>query len=218
MNLYEVNKASLSKDLGKDIPEYMVVIAKHQVMGLDDQQIGEILSATAEEIQEVTGDPIYKEVRERLSQIAADQMANQTAGWDAIESVAIEGLMKRLPYEKDAEFLLKVAAVANRATRKHQVAAGNVLDPGLRAGRTTITLTQRLVSKINNRGEQINEETRQLSIRDGSMSNPSFGDIDSLLTVKNSPVLPRALEIKTHSVEPSGDELLESFMAKGKGV
>ena len=117
------------------------------------------------------------------------------------------------PFEKDSEFLLKVAAVANRATRKHEPAQ-NVLDPAKFGERRTITLTQRLVSRINRAGEQEREETRQLSIKDGSMSNPTFGEIDSLLSVRNVPVLPKAVEIKTHTADPTEAELLEDLMRR----
>lgn len=215
MNVYEINIALLERSLGlKNIPELFLVMAKHQVLGLESQQIADTLGCDLQDVTEAEMDETYKAVKGFVSQVYASQSATQTSGWDAIETIAIEGLLKRLPMEKDNEFLLKVAAVANRATRKHQQPS-TVLDPGLRAGRTTITLTQRLVSKINHRGEMQEERTRQLSIQDGSMSNPTFAEIDSLLTVRNSPVLPHATEIRTHTAEPSEQELLDDLLKRG---
>lgn len=216
MSVYEITSQSLTKELGQEVPQVLVVIAKHEVMGVDSQGISEITGESLADIELLQGDPLYKSVKGRIAGEYAEQTAKQTSGWDAIESTAIDRLMQRLPYEKDSEFLLKVAAVANRATRKHAPQQNNVLDPSLRAGRTTITLTQRLVSRLNRDGAREQEETRELSIRDGSMSNPSFQEIDSLLTVRNNPVLPRATEIRTHTAEPNMDDLLGDLMKRTK--
>lgn len=211
MSTYDITAQSLAKDLQvEEVPEVFVVVAKHQVSGFDLAAIAEILSCEQHELQEVLDDELYKRVRGLVAAIHAQQNVSQTAGWDSLEAMALEGLVKRVKFNNDPEFLLKVAAVANRATRKVAPAAQNVLDPGLRAGRTTITLTQRLVQKINAKGDTVQEETRQLSIKDGSMANPSFGEIDDLLTVKQGAILPKATAISTH--EPTADELLDDFM------
>ena len=211
--VYEITGASLSKELGVEIPDIYVVIAKHSVMGLDSDAIQQILACTREEIAEVESDGTYKIVRAKVAATYAAQSAEQTSGWDAIEDMALKGLVKRLPYEKDGEFLLKVAAVANRATRKHNQ-NNAVLDPSVRAGRTTINLTQRLVSKLNGQGIKEIEETREISIRDGSMGSPSFNEIDSLLSVRNVPVLPKDVEISTHRADPDQQSMVQDMLRR----
>lgn len=208
-NTYDVNAVSLAKQLEvESVPDAFVVVAKHQVAGFDSHAIAEILSCTDTELQEVLDDPLYVNVRGVIAAIAAEQAVNQATGWDAIESLALQGLVQRMKTERDPEFLLKAAAIANRAQRRTP-AGGAVLDPGLRAGRTTITLTQRIVRKISEKGAETTEETKQLSIKDGSMVNPSFTELDSLLSVRTVGVIPRMVEVKTH--EPSVEEMLDDF-------
>lgn len=211
MNVYEITAATLERDLNESVPDLFVVMAKHQVMGMDASQIAEVLNCETTDILEAEQDPLYKRVKGFIGEVYASQSANQTTGWDAIESIAMEGLLKRLPFEKDSEFLLRVAAVANKAQRRHTPQNNNVLDANQAAGRKTIVLTQRLISKMSGRGEQITEE-RSLSISDGSMTNPNFEEINDMLSVRAAPVLSRELEIHTRTADPSHDELLDDLM------
>lgn len=215
MNIWELDTAKVGAILGEEIPSVFVVIAKHQVLGLNESQIAEILSADLTEVQAALQDELYKRVKECVAEAHAESTVEQTTGWDAVENMALKSLIKRLPLmERDPEFLLRAATLANRATRKH-AQASNVLDPGLRVGTRTITLTQRLVRQINGRGEQAETETREVSIKDGSMSNPTFGEVDSLLSVRNVPVLSKALEIKTHPPDdPTDEELFQDFLRR----
>lgn len=212
--IFEMTGASLTKELGAEIPDGYVIIAKHQVMGLTQDAIAELLGVKVEDVVEAELDPVYKIVKNHISMAHAEQAAQQTAGWDAIEQMAINGLAKRVPFEKDTDKLLKIAAVANRATRKHSETS-SVLNPNAGMGRTTISLTQRLVQRLNRHGAEEIEETRQLSISNGSMSNPTFKEVDSLLTVKSAVTLPRAVEVQVHNADPTVDEL-EQFMSGKK--
>ena len=215
MNLYEINGTSLAKTFGiQEIPEEFVIVAKHLVMGLTQEQIADTIGCEVTVIHEVEADELFKQVKAFVGGVYAEQQANQSAGWDAIESIAMAGLIKRLALEKDKEFLLKAAAVANRAARR-TAPPQNVID-ATRSGRTTITLTQRLVQKINEAGTRETTAEKTLSIRDGSMANPSFKEIDSLLTVSNRPYMPQSIEIKTHQGEVSQQELVNDLLGRIK--
>lgn len=214
MNLYEVTAATLAAQLNvSEVPEAFVVIAKHQVLGLANEQIAETLGCEPSDILECEQDELFKQCKQFIGGIAASEKALQTTGWDAIESTAIQGLMKRLHMEKDTEFLLKVAAVANRATRRTQPQS-NVLDPTRMVGNRTITLTQRLVSKITDRGEESQELTKQVSIKDGTMGRAEFSEIDSLLNVRAVPVLEHSPEIRTRNNDPTIEDLTDEFMRR----
>lgn len=208
MHLHEITAESLTRELGVEIPAIYVVVAKHSVMGMDTDGITKILGCTVEDILEVEAKDSYKAVRIQISQAYAELTVNQTSGWDALENMALNSLIKRAPMERDIETLLKIAAVANKAQRMH-AKDSNVLDPAKVSGRTVITLSQRLVQRLNGRGDTVTEETRQLSIADGSMSNPNFSEVDELLSVRNQPVFPRNVEISTRNADPTSDELLE---------
>src|SRR5574343_6839 len=115
--LLDVTTDSIYRDLGIEVPEIYVVIAKNDVLGMDSESIRELLGCTVAELKEVQDDESYKQTRQYIAGRQAQLGADQTAGWDQIENVAIQNLAKRLPFEKDGDFLLRVAAVANKAQR-----------------------------------------------------------------------------------------------------
>jgi len=202
MNLANVNAESLSKSLELEVPEMYVVLAKHSVMGTDESTICDILGVEPSELQEVQADPIYKAVRLQIGALAAESSAQRVHGWDGIESLALEKLIERMQYEKDSDFLLKAATLANKAQRSGGNDMG-ILDPS-KAGKTAIVLTQRMVQNFTNYGER-REVVRELSIHDGSMERVSFDDVDQLLDVKNTAPLPPK---GAHTgVNPTLDEL-----------
>lgn len=208
MHLVSLSAESLSRELSKEIPATYVIIAKHDVYGMDSESIAEVLSCSVAEVEEVKADQVYKDVRLYIGAVAAQQRVDQSAGWDAIEGMAIENLIKRLPYEKDGDFLLRVAAVANRAQRR-QATQANVLDPTRQNGKTVVRLTERLMQRFTQQGpEQVRE--RELSIHDGSMTRPSFDDVDQLLDVSR-----QRIAITTHTSEVDMDELNAEMQRRG---
>ena len=204
--LHDITTESLRKSLQIEVPEIFVIIAKHSVLGVDSESIMELLSCTAEDLREVEEHEDYKAIRQYIAGRYAEMSVSQTTGWDQIENQAIENLLKRLPFEKDSEFLLRAAAVANKATRKHQKDSG-ILDPSIRTGRTVITLTRRLTQRLNGPGAGMEEEVSRLSISDGSMGNPSFDEVNDLLSVTGRPILSKAMELKLKTSDPTLEEL-----------
>lgn len=202
MNLANVNAESLSQELELEVPEMYVVLAKHSVMGTDESAMCEILGVDMNELLEVQRDPIYKAVRLQIGAMAAESSAQRVHGWDGIESLALEKLIARMEYEKDSDFLLKAATLANKAQRRGGSDMG-VLDPS-KAGKTAVVLTQRMVQKFTNQGET-RETVRELSIHDGSMERVSFDDVDELLDVRNKVPLPQHNSHQT--MTPSIEEL-----------
>lgn len=207
MSLLNITADTLSRDTGKPVPPIYVVIAKHSVLGVSDDSICEILNCSDADLAEVKADPIYQEIRQVIAATQADFVSNQTTGWDALEELALGKLAERLPFERDAEFLLRVAAVANKAQRR-TAPIGRPLDPSRANGKTVITLTQRLVERINSAGQKSTLQERQLSISDGSMENPSFEEVDDLLSVSRRP---DKVQISTHAPEVDLSELDDSM-------
>jgi hypothetical protein len=216
MSLMDVTHESLSRDLARPVPEVYVVIAKHNVLGMDDDSIREVIGCTKEELNEVQNDPLYREVRLIVGAMHASSAVDQTTGWDKLEQLALKNLVARagLP-NVDPEFMLRVAAVANKAQRRATAGKDQgVLDPT--AGRTAkISLTTRLVRSFNRDGSETQSIEKQLSIHDGSMANPSFEDVDDLLNVSAQPALPRQLEVKTHMADVNFEDLDSEMKEKG---
>lgn len=175
---------ALSEMLDQEVPDSYVVIAKHDVLGFPTDQIAEILGVDSSDVAEVQDDSHYKAVRAIISLKQSEQDIGLTHGWDDVESIAVNKLLQRLPYENDSDMLLRTAAVANKAARKKEN-PNRVLDPRESNGQTAITLTQRLVTSMSNRGETKTIEERKISIKDGSMSRPDFSQVNDMLHVQN---------------------------------
>lgn len=206
MYLANITADSLAKVLELDVPEMYVVLAKHSVMGMDRESICDVLAIDSKDIEEVERDPVYQRVRTHIGAMYLESQSTRVFGWDGIESMSLQKLAERIEYEKDSDFLLKVAAVANKAQRRGSQDMG-VLDPS-KAGKTAITLTQRLVQRFQN-GTQTVE--RELSIHDGSMQRVSFDEVDNLLAVSGRPIIPHATQISTRSGDATFDELSEEM-------
>jgi hypothetical protein len=57
MSLMDITAESLSRDLSREVPEVYVIVAKHSVLGMDDDSIREVIGCTKEELSEVLNDP-----------------------------------------------------------------------------------------------------------------------------------------------------------------
>jgi hypothetical protein len=215
MNLIDITHESLSRQLDREVPEVYVIVAKHSVLGMDDESIRELLGCEREELSEILNDNLYREVRIFIGAAHGQEGVDQTTGWDKLESLALTNLKRRMELPNvDSEFALRVAAVANKAQRRASADKDQgVLDPT--AGRAKkITLTSRLVRSFD-RGVETQTIEKQLSISDGSMGNPTFDEVNELLHISPEPALPRQLEIKTHTPEVEFDELDEAMKRKG---
>lgn len=193
MNLMKITAESLSRDLEREVPDVYVVIAKHQVHGMTNESIAEIIGCEESEIDEVTNDSLFGEVRRMIGALAAQNSANQPYIWDSLEAIAGQRLLDRIETERDPEFLLKVAATANKMNRRSKLHDNGILDPSRSPGKAAITLTSRMVQRITAEGHRETVTEKKLSIHDGSMSNPSYEEVDGLLTGQQMPVARPAL-------------------------
>lgn len=218
MNLYDITKEILDEKLELPkgtVPEEFVIVAKHLVMGISQEQVADTMGVEGQVIQDVMGDPLFKEIKGFIGAIYAQEHVSQAAGWDALENMALGKLIDRVKAQRggDPEFLLRVAAVANKAQRRTQQ-QDNVLD-SQRVGHATITLTSRLIQKLNQKtGEAIETREQTLSIRDGSMSNPGFDDVNKLLNVRTHsvPYLDPAQQVRITTHEPTPEEIVDNLL------
>ena len=209
MSLFTLTADSLTQTLGEVVEDVMVIIGKHEVQGFDSKTISELLGVSQEDVEAVQSQELYKnvlllmKVENSKGRIQTDNM------WDAIEEVGLERLFERVKLERDGDFLLKVVAVANKAQRR--TSQSKVLDPSQAGVRIPLTLTRRTVERFasDGTGERATEET--MRINDGRMTQPSFADVDTLLSVSQKPFLDKAIEIKTVHADPSADDLMQDI-------
>jgi hypothetical protein len=183
-----MTKDSLEEILGREVQEIHLTVAKSIVMGLGVEIIAETLGVSKEEIHELTNDEEYKEVRLLVGADHAKEKIERDSGWDGIESSALIRLGKRVDRETDTEMLLKIAAVANRATRRAAPPKEAVLDPSQVGHRVPLTLTRRYTEKLNGTGQVVERSQEQrISVLDGSAINPSFKEVNAVLRPQAAP-------------------------------
>jgi hypothetical protein len=216
MSLMDITHESLTRTLSREVPEVFVIIAKHAVLGMDEDTIREVIGCEKEELSDVVNDPLYREVRQIIGAAHAESVVDLTTGWDKLEQRSLKNLLNRVDTIREPETLIRIAAVANKAARRHnQGADQGVLDPTGRAAR--INLTTRLISQFTH--PDGTKETRgvekQLSITDGSAQNPTFDEIDGLLHVSATPALPRQIEVKTATPDVNLEDLDDEMQRRG---
>jgi hypothetical protein len=208
MSLMDITHESLSRQLSREVPEVYVIIAKHAVLGMEDEMIREVIGCEKKDLDAILDDPSYREVRLIIGAAQAESVVDLTTGWDKLEQHAVTNLVDRVKISRDPDFLLRVAAVANKAQRRHQAGKNEGVLDSTNAGVRRISLTTRIVERFASRDGITDRATeKQLSITDGSASNPSFEEIDNLLHVTATPALPRQLEVKTETPDINLDEL-----------
>lgn len=179
--ILEITDQTIKESLGLDVDESYVILAKHSVMGTNEEALCDILGVEIATLQEWMTTPEYLQVRGFIAARYAQQLAIQAAGWDDVESLAVQGLAKIVKTNNDPDFLLKAAAVANRAQRRAKP-TNDVLDPSKSQNQTVITLTKRMVERLTGASRERAVE-EQLSITGGRMVSPSFGEVNALLGV-----------------------------------
>jgi hypothetical protein len=216
MSLMDITSESLSRQLSQAVPEVYVVVAKHSVLGMSDEQIREVIGCEKDELTTITNDAMYREVRLIIGAAQAESLVDVTTGWDKLEQHAVTNLVDRVKVSRDPDFLLKVAAIANKAQRRHNAGKDQgVLDPN-QQGVRRINLTTRIVERFATREGAAERTTeRQLGITDGSATNPSFDEVDDLLHVSATPALPRQMEVKTSTPDLNFNDLDDEMKRSG---
>ena len=177
---------SLEKILGREVEEIHLTVAKSSVLGLDPETIANTLGVTKAEIDELMELQDYKDVRLLVGAEQAKERVERDMGWDGLENTALKKLNQRAKLENDTDTLLRIAAVANRATRRAAPPKESILDPSLAGARVPLTLTRRYTEKLNQTGQVVERnETQQISVLNGSAVNPTFKEVSSILSGKS---------------------------------
>jgi len=186
---------SLGKILGREVEEIHLTIAKSSVLGMDAEAIAGGLGWSTQDVQEAMESQEYKDIRLLVGAEHQKERVERDTGWDGIEHSAISKLSKRVKLENDTDTLLRIAAVANRATRRAAPPKDAMLDPSQAGSRVPLTLTRRFTEKLNQTGQVIERsETQQISVLNGSAVNPTFKEVSQLLTGSTAPSLTSSID------------------------
>jgi hypothetical protein len=216
VSVMTMTSESISVQLGVPVPDMYVTIAKNSVVGMESSTIAELLGATREEIEEIELDETYRNVRLLIAGEYAKSKIETDFSWNSLEEIGLRNLHKTLATNRDPEFNLKVAVMANRANRRVESTGGKMLDPSSGGARVPISLTSRIVKRLNQKsGDMEIEETRTVSLQDGSAVNPTFEDIDRIFGVSATPRIAQNLIPKARTKTIDIDRLAEEYMKGG---
>ncbi len=216
MALIDMTPEHLSSLIGETVPEIFVVVAKNSVLELDVEAIASLLGSEVAEIEAIQKEDLYVKVRLLIAVEYARTLTNKELSWDSLEEQALSALGKRMKtYENDPELMLRIASIANKAQRRMNPSKSQVLDPNANGARVPLTLSRRIIEKLNN--GTVVEHTEQVSVMNGSALIPSFKDIDGLLEVSRAR-LPQKVMTRNNMPDPDLAEIVRDVNRKGDGL
>lgn len=215
---------SLKSILGREVEEIHLTVAKSNALGLDSEVIARTLGVAEIEVKALMESADYKDIRLLVGAEQAKERIERDCGWDEIESIALRKLRRRSELENDTDTLVRIAAVANRATRRVAPPRESVLDPSQASARVPLTLTRRFTDKLNDAGNVIERtEIQQISVLNGSAVNPTFAEVNSLLQGQapppaKSPLTSQAQIEQQAAADVEGDFSFEELKKMAEGM
>lgn len=183
-------------------------IASMVAMGVPDTQIAEAVALSPGRISQIKDDTVFQEMLAAKYAARMEENAQFDSSWDSVEKQSLKVLNDTLKYNRNPEFALKVAMVANKAQRRGQQ---NVTLPTHMGDRVVINLNASFVGKLQqiNTG-QVNVEQRLKPVllqdsSDNDMKKVNMlapGQVDTLLNKR-----PTVLSADDINLDLSNEEL-----------
>lgn len=155
--------------LEREVDELHLTLAKHELQGLDVGSMAEIFAASEEEIRSEIESAEYQEVKKVVALELAKFSADTDLSWDGLELQALERLHRTVALSSDPEFHLKVAAIANKAVRRHRGGV-EALNPAQAGVRVSLSLTERFVEKLQSSNSGASGAVQQTRITERKAS------------------------------------------------
>jgi hypothetical protein len=172
-------------------------IAKMLVIGVPQIQIAEVMGLSEGRISQIKEEEGFKRIYEECLIEDFRKHEDLNNGWDSIEKKALEIILSVLQYNKNPDYALKAAMVANRANRRGDGSAnGNVPLPTNMGERVVIHLHQNFVGRlqqlnveaigaVDTQGKTLKDLIRANEKKQVSMLGPQA--VKKLLTKKRGP-------------------------------
>jgi len=193
-------------------------IAKMEAMGVSNVDIAKATNLSEGRISQVQENQEYKRILGETNNEEIERFMRMNEGWDAIEAQSLANLVQQMDYNCDAEFNLKVAQVANRATRRG-IHGQRTIVAGQGNVRTTLTLNATFVDKLQQNFEVKNTRKELEWGLEGQAENGEPGesnkDGQKVLEQKDNDFL--APNIIEKMFKPKGQEI-QTFNGLGKGI
>lgn len=121
-------------------------IARMAAFEISQAQIARALGLTEGRISQIVETDEYKNVLASISTEYFEQNQSLNDGWDTLEANALNNLLTNLAWNRDPEFALRAAAVANKANRRGDV-SNRTID-GQTGARAIFHLTTHFIEKL----------------------------------------------------------------------
>lgn len=208
--LAKMTVETIGEMLGRSVSDIVVLVAKNVILSGSHEQVAQILGCSDSEVQEVMDSQDYKDVHLLLAaQYNHDNIATDLS-YDEIEHEALKKIMKSIDREKDVDRLVRIATMANKAVRRQKVPTNpDVLDPGSAKGQVRLTLSRRIVDRLNQTQGIEREITEQISIHGGS-TKPTFEEVSKFFD-------PRPDSQSDRFMDNQGEEITVDQIARALG-
>ena len=168
----------LSEMLGRPVSDSVVLVAKNMVLGGSRESVAQILGVSDSEVQELMDSQDYKDVHLLVAAQYNHDSVETDLTYDEIESAALKKIAKAIDRERDVDRLVRIATMANKAVRRQKMPSGSdALDPGSAKGVVRLTLSRRIVERLNGTQGVERSITDQVSIHSESVKRPTFDEI-----------------------------------------
>lgn len=180
--------SNVQEFLGRDILPIHYDIARALVAGGTPDSLAQAWGFQVAEITELLTDPEFMELKQLIQVNEQQQFLETDSLWDALEYTSVKNLYKTIQANKDPDLNLRVAAIANKASRSNRRVGHSVLDSGAAGSRVEIKLNRKYVDKVN--GQEVSEtatitrESPQADNQLDTMEMPELGELGRALDVE----------------------------------
>lgn len=158
-----------------NINSHLRKIAKFRYNGISDADIANVLHLTADEFSKLLESPEYKAISSEFQLETQEANIDIDADWDHVEREALGILKTTMEWNRDPETALKVAAIANKAQRRHR--GNNALHSADLGARKVINLHQFFVGQINNNQ---NNRAQKITLNPTDAKHNSFASAERI--------------------------------------
>lgn len=161
----DITKEAAEVALELEIPDVYFSIARALTSGISPAGIAKVFNYQVEEVATLLAEPDFMRLKTWYAELLQRRSFDSDDNWDSLEGKAISNLGDIAKHNRDPDFNLKLASIANRAQRRHRAPTSTPLDPN-NAGKTVnISFQKRFVKQLENgyEAQEITVEVNGLS-------------------------------------------------------
>lgn len=130
-------------------------VVRLRLQGVADEQIILICALDQQEFDLLTSHSDYQKVSAKLEAEPFQRYSDLDEGWDSLEEQALGNLLEVTKYTRNPDLMLRVASIANKATRRNTGRRLLPLEPERQGARVVIELQRSFVSRLQTVAENV---------------------------------------------------------------